>query len=144
MYPAPEVLLQPSICFLCERSRDEGEKWVDTHRNHDPGHPGKLTGRKYVCDRCALQLAEFYGFGSGEKLEQALIRAEAAERQVNRFRHKVDELGGYIRTEILAGVGGSEDADSGVGEDEASVDDAVEAEGSEDPGASESTEAAVL
>lgn len=144
MYPAPEVLLQPSICFICERSRDEGEKWVDTHRNHDLGHPGKLAGRKYVCDRCALQLAEFYGFGSSVALEQALIRAEKAEAQVNRFRHKADELSGYIRAEILDGIGGSEDADIWVEDDPASSVDVAEGEGSEDSGTSESTEAAVL
>jgi len=115
MFNAPEVLLLPGICFLCERSRDEGERWVDTHRWFDPGHPSKLTGRKYVCDRCALDLARFYGFSDNLALEQANIRADKAEKQLKAIRFQVEGLSGHIREEILSGSG---EVEVGVGADQ--------------------------
>lgn len=46
--------LAPSVCFLCEKV--DALFYVDTLRTFDPGGPTPLTGRKYVCSNCIIEL----------------------------------------------------------------------------------------
>lgn len=49
----------PGVCFICEGQpqREVGEQVIDTEFVFNPAGPSNLRGRKYICEGCAMELA---------------------------------------------------------------------------------------
>lgn len=88
------ILLNPSVCILCEQSPAPGSLVVDTLRNYSTGVNG--VGRKYVCESCVGELAGTLGLSSGvgERIAKAenAAYARAFETLRYRLRENADEL----------------------------------------------------
>lgn len=86
-------LAYPNVCTLCEEKPD-GSTVVDVER-YTPEHPTyPLNGRKYVCDRCAAEIARLYGGGADE-----FSIATAFEDDARKFLANVrNQLGFLSRT----------------------------------------------
>lgn len=96
MQIAPDILLAPNVCFLCESGRQDGEVWVDTLRNFDAGKMHNLNGRKYVCERCATSVAKFFGLASDRALREAEHERDEAKAVLRAVRYQLDEVTGKI------------------------------------------------
>jgi hypothetical protein len=91
--PNGEVLQRPSICFLCETSptREAGTKVADLERDYTPPAPSNLYGRKYVCERCADELARLFGYVQSEDVQNANAALASA-------RQTLQEVADYARS----------------------------------------------
>lgn len=70
-------LLSPGICVICE-SGVEGIDHFDTNYNLELDTMIYLSGRKYLCEICFGQAAEYFGYEAGNQIENA----EAVKEQV--------------------------------------------------------------
>lgn len=76
-----ENLLAPAVCFICETGAMGEKDFIDTGRNHNPGFPSPIQGRKYLCQACVTEAANTIGLGDVSKAEAAIAEARGvAER----------------------------------------------------------------
>lgn len=89
----PRPTLAPAICGVCERAFQEGDKpWVDTLSQFDVGVVTFLTGRKYVCDSCAAEMAEKIGYVAPEVAASLSAQVEALIERVQELEDWDDDL----------------------------------------------------
>lgn len=83
------ILLHPSICYICEQSPQPGETVVDTLRNYQDPLYG--VGRKYICESCVGELGSVLGLGSGEGERIAKVENAAYARAFETLRHRLQD-----------------------------------------------------
>lgn len=89
-----ERLAPPSLCFICEQSpiRDQAlGNVVDTQRDFNPPALSHLSGRKYICERCADEAARLLGY-----VKEAEI--DAAQVALTKARQDVEALVTYVQS----------------------------------------------
>lgn len=79
----------PGVCFVCERTPDEGSGYVDTLSTFTPGFPSQLAGAKYICDQCVKVASEAAGFYADETVKANAAKVAEAE---GRFAAVVDHV----------------------------------------------------
>lgn len=85
----------PGICFVCERTPDEGTGYVDTKTTFTPGFPSNLAGAKYICDACVKAAAEACGFYADTSVANAARAKAVAE---GKFSAVLDHIGEVVKT----------------------------------------------
>lgn len=57
-------LAPPNCCFICQQYWGEESKthMIDTLREFEPAAITPLTGRKYVCEHCAKEMADLLDY----------------------------------------------------------------------------------
>ena len=88
LHPFAE-LAAPNMCIICEETPDQS-----AGRVLDTGHPyiipfSDVVGRKYLCEKCALTIANRFGFVSNEQAKKAYHAAEAAAERLRIVKEKV-------------------------------------------------------
>jgi len=79
----PRPALAPAICLVCERAYQDGDQpWVDTLSNLEVYVITFLTGRKYVCDRCAAEMAEKIGYVDPHTVRSLTVQVENLQKRV--------------------------------------------------------------
>jgi hypothetical protein len=68
--------LDSGMCFICETSPDDG--YIDTLYVFDPGGFTYLNGRKFVCHKCAEQMARLIGFAKSAALKKKVEELESS------------------------------------------------------------------
>lgn len=63
-------LLSPGFCILCESGAPGLEFW-DSNFNLELDTMVYLSGRKYVCETCFTQMAEYWGYEASNQIEHA-------------------------------------------------------------------------
>lgn len=82
-------LLAPSVCVVCESTPTAGVV-VDTLQRI-PGFT-KLSGRKYVCERCVAEFAALLDYEQGTKVKEAQWERDQARKEVANIRNRIDEF----------------------------------------------------
>lgn len=83
-------LLEPGICIICEGSAP-GLEYYDTNYNLQLDTTIHLSGRKYVCEICASQIAEHWGYESSNQIAEALAFKERTKAQLKDLYATLDE-----------------------------------------------------
>lgn len=89
-------LRNPNVCAICEESPD-GDTVVDTERFTPFYEVYPLNGRKYICERCAGEIANKIGYVSSNAIAQAQADADAARAELGNVRQRTTELADHIR-----------------------------------------------
>lgn len=91
-----ENLADPNVCTICEE-HPNGDKVVDTARftPFNPTYP--LNGRKFICERCAKEIANTLGFQASEDVQAANVAADQARAELGNVRQRITELADHIR-----------------------------------------------
>lgn len=97
LHPSSE-LAPPNMCVICEETPHLHEQRV-----LDTGYTYILPlsdaiGRKYVCEKCALTIANRFGFVSNEQAKKAFHAAEAAADRLRIVKEKVLSAAEDIQT----------------------------------------------
>jgi len=88
LHPTSE-LAPPNMCVICEETPHLHEQRVlDTGRTYLLPN-SDVIGRKYVCEKCALTIANRFGFVSNEQAKRAFHAAEAAAERLSVVKEKV-------------------------------------------------------
>lgn len=82
-------LLAPGICIICEGSAP-GLVYFDTNYNLTLDTIIHLSGRKYVCETCASQIADYWGYESSNQIEEALAFKERVKSQLKDLYTSLD------------------------------------------------------
>jgi hypothetical protein len=85
-----QPLLPPNACLICEETPLPGIRVVDTMRVLTPDLPVPMAGRKYVCERCALDLAHLMGYESLQEVEIARAESEHYKRAFSNLRYGLE------------------------------------------------------
>lgn len=88
LHPASQ-LAPPNMCVICEETPHLHEQRV-----LDTGYTyilplSDVIGRKYVCEKCALTIANRFGFVSNVQAKKAFHAAEAAAERLRIVKEKV-------------------------------------------------------
>lgn len=89
-----ERLAPPHLCFICEQSpiRDQANgNVVDTQRDFNPPALSHLSGRKYICERCADEAARLLGYIKSDDVD-------AAQTTLTNARQSIEQLTVYVQT----------------------------------------------
>lgn len=82
-------LAPPNMCVICEETPHLHEQRVlDTGMTYMISN-SDVIGRKYVCEKCALTIANRFGFVSNEQAKKAFHAAEAASERLRVVKEKV-------------------------------------------------------
>lgn len=85
--------IAPAICLICERAHQDGDQpWIDTLAYWDVGVVTFLTGRKYVCDSCAREMAVKMGWLSPEQGAALADTLDDLEAQVSAQEERMKDL----------------------------------------------------
>lgn len=88
LHPTSE-LAPPNQCVICEETPHLSEQRVlDTGQTYLLPN-SDVIGRKYLCERCALNIANRFGFVSNEQAKKAFHAAEAATERLRVVKEKV-------------------------------------------------------
>lgn len=90
------ALQNPNACTICEET-PTGDAVVDTERYtpFNPVYP--LNGRKYLCERCAKEIANTIGFHNTDAVAVALQAQARANVELANIRQRVVELADHIK-----------------------------------------------
>lgn len=97
-------LADPNICTICEEP-PFGDQVVDTERftPFNPTFP--LNGRKYVCERCAGEIANKLGYESSDAVAKHRAIAEQAQTELGNVRQRIGELADHIKEFAVSAAG---------------------------------------
>lgn len=84
-------LERPNVCFLCETTPAVGSKVIDTERYFE-GWPATLQGRRYVCERCVIEMFKFFDFASRSEVFDAQRNELEAQAIIRGIKLRLDTL----------------------------------------------------
>lgn len=91
-----ESLANPNVCAICEETpKPATETVIDTQHSKfdDWSH---TQGQKYICERCATEIAKLTGFVPASAAADAIRAAGAASAQLANVQARVTELANGI------------------------------------------------
>jgi len=139
-FPDRSTMGAPGICFVCERTPDEGTGYVDTLTSFTPGFPSHLGGAKYICEGCVRAAAGVCGFYADETVKAAAQKSAEVEGRFAAVLDYVEERVSGLTAESLRAV--SDRAPIVVAAESAAVEaEAAKPKASRKPKATEAAEA---
>lgn len=100
-FPDRSTMQAPGLCFVCERTPDEGTGYVDTLTSFTPGFPSNLAGAKYICDACVAAAAEAAGFYADSTVKESSKTARIAEGKLVAVVTHVQEVAKQLEEAVL-------------------------------------------
>lgn len=90
----------PGVCFICETSpTQDTTRIINTNRHFHPGGPTHLTGRKYVCEPCAIELGKVAGMADRGTVEGLSLELAATKELL-----ATAEARELVRNDLIAAV----------------------------------------
>lgn len=83
-------LLSPGMCVLCE-SGTQGLDFYDSNFNLELDTIIYLSGRKYVCETCFHQMAEYFGYEASDSIRHAEAVKEDLKAEVKALYDHLEE-----------------------------------------------------
>ena len=82
-------LLSPGMCLVCE-SGTQGLDFFDSNYNLELDTMVYLSGRKYVCEVCFGQMAEYFGYESSDQIRYAEEVKEDLQAEVKALYDRLE------------------------------------------------------